>query len=62
MERMKKLLSNRRGQNTVEYLLILAVVVAVVLGVGGLLKSYAPQLTQKVTGMMDAAATKLNSN
>jgi Flp pilus assembly pilin Flp len=45
---MKKLKS-RRGQNTVEYLLMLTVVVGVVLVAGGALKKYMPGLLTEIT-------------
>lgn len=51
---MKKIL-NKRGQNTVEYLLILAAVVAVAIGVGKLLKGGLNGATNQVMGKITAA-------
>jgi hypothetical protein len=41
-------IANRRGQNTVEYLLMLTVVVGVVLVAGGALKRYMPGLMTSI--------------
>jgi Flp pilus assembly pilin Flp len=52
---------NRKGQNTVEYLLMLAVVVGVVLIAGMALKNYMPSLFQKIQTMINGAAGSLGS-
>lgn len=54
-------LRRRKGQNTVEYLLMLAVVVGVVLIAGMALKNYMPGLFQKIQGMISGAAGSLGS-
>lgn len=46
---IKKTAVSRRGQNTVEYLLMLTVVVGVVLVSGGILKKYMPSLLGDIT-------------
>ena len=46
---IKKSVVSRRGQNTVEYLLMLTVVVGVVLVSGGMLKKYMPNLLKGIT-------------
>lgn len=46
---MKSSFRKRAGQNTVEYLLILAVIVGVVLITGTALKKYMPSLFSQVT-------------
>ncbi|MDD5656176.1 MAG: hypothetical protein PHF00_02865 [Elusimicrobia bacterium] len=46
----------RKGQNTVEYLLMLTVVVAVVLGAGMALKRFMPDLFGKIQTMISGAA------
>ena len=51
----------RRGQNTVEYLLMLAVVVGVVLIAGAALKKYIPTLFGQIQGMITGAAGTLGS-
>jgi len=56
---MKKIFKNRLGQNTVEYLLMLSVVVGVVLIAGGILKHYMPTLFQQIQGMITNAAGSL---
>lgn len=60
--RARRRLSGRRGQNTVEYLLMLTVVVGVVLGAGMLLKKYVPQVFAQISQMISGAAGSLGSN
>lgn len=59
---MNKLFKNRKGQNTVEYLLMLAVVVGVVLIAGVALKKYMPTLFQSIQGMINGAASTLGAS
>ena len=59
---MRKMFKNRLGQNTVEYLLMLSVVVGVVLAAGILLKRYMPQLFGQIQGMIGNAAGALGSS
>ena len=59
---MNKLFKNRKGQNTVEYLLMLAVVVGVVLIAGVALKKYMPALFSSIQGMIKGAASTLGSS
>ncbi len=59
---MNKLLRKRKGQNTVEYLLMLAVVVGVVLIAGVALKRYMPQLFQGIQQKIDGAVNTLGSS
>lgn len=49
----------RKGQNTAEYLLMLAVVVGVVLVVGMAIKRYMPGLFAQIQGLMGGAANTL---
>ncbi|MBU2530201.1 MAG: class III signal peptide-containing protein [Elusimicrobia bacterium] len=56
-----ELLRNRKGQNTVEYLLMLAVVVGVVLIAGIALKSYMPTLFDDIQRMISGAAGSLGA-
>ena len=49
-------LSSRKGQNTVEYLLMLTVVVGVVLVAGVALKKFMPALFRQIQGMITSAA------
>ena len=62
MERIKRLFRNKRGQNTVEYLLMLTVVVGVVLIAGMALKRYMPGLFSQIQGMITGAASTLGSS
>ena len=55
MTRLLKLLKRRQGQNTVEYLLMLAVVIAVVVIVGGYLKQFLPETANKIKDMLNGA-------
>jgi Flp pilus assembly pilin Flp len=52
-------LSSERGQNTVEYLLMLTVVVGVVLVAGIALKKFMPGLFTQIQGMISGAANNL---
>lgn len=54
-------LQKRRGQNTVEYLLMLTVVVGVVLVAGMMLKKFMPGLFSQIQGMISGAAGNLGS-
>ncbi|MBI4655980.1 MAG: class III signal peptide-containing protein [Elusimicrobia bacterium] len=62
MERIKRLFRNRKGQNTVEYLLMLAVVVGVVLIAGIALKKYMPNLFNSISSMISSAASSLGAS
>ena len=59
---MNKLFKSRKGQNTVEYLLMLAVVVGVVLIAGVALKKYMPTLFSSIQGMINGAASTLGAS
>ena len=52
-------LKGRKGQNTVEYLLMLTVVVGVVLVAGVALKKFMPGLFSQIQGMISGAAGNL---
>ncbi len=54
-------LANRRGQNTVEYLLMLTVVVGVVLVAGVALKKFMPTLFNNIQQMITGAASQMGS-
>ncbi|OGS51864.1 MAG: hypothetical protein A3J79_01815 [Elusimicrobia bacterium RIFOXYB2_FULL_62_6] len=58
---LNKVLKRRTGQNTVEYLLMLAVVVGVVLIAGAALKKYMPDLWGKIQGKIGGAADALSA-
>lgn len=51
----------RRGQNTVEYLLMLTVVVGVVLVSGALLKKFMPTLFNNIQMMITVVAGQMGS-
>jgi hypothetical protein len=55
-------LRSRKGQNTVEYLLMLTVVVGVVLVAGMALKKFMPGLFGQIQGMISGAAGSLGSS
>lgn len=57
----KDWLMSERGQNTVEYLLMLTVVVGVVLVAGAALKKFMPQLFGQIQGMITGAASSMGS-
>ena len=52
-------LKSEKGQNTVEYLLMLTVVVGVVLAAGIALKKFMPGLFSQIQGMISGAANDL---
>lgn len=56
---IRKRLSSRRGQNTVEYLLMLTVVVGVVLVSGAMLKKFMPSLFNNIQTMITGAAGQM---
>ena len=62
MERIRRLFRNKRGQNTVEYLLMLTVVVGVVLIAGMALKRYMPGLFSQIQTMITGAAGTLGAS
>jgi Flp pilus assembly pilin Flp len=55
-------LKDSRGQNTVEYLLMLTVVVGVVLVAGMALKKFMPGLFGSISSMISGAAGSLGSS
>ncbi|MBI5624384.1 MAG: hypothetical protein HY924_11455 [Elusimicrobia bacterium] len=61
MNRLRAMLVSRQGQNTVEYLLMLTVVVGVVLVSGVALKKYMPQLFDQIQAMISRAVNMLAS-
>ena len=56
MKKMQGWLKSRKGQNTVEYLLMLTVVVGVVLVAGMALKKFMPTLFSQIQTMITGAA------
>ncbi len=58
---LKAKASNRKGQNTVEYLLMLTVVVGVVLVSGAMLKKFMPTLFNNIQQMITGAAGQMGS-
>jgi len=59
LEAMRAWLKSRKGQNTVEYLLMLTVVVGVVLVAGVALKRFMPGLFTQIQTMISGAASSL---
>jgi len=59
---MYRYFKNRKGQNTVEYLLMLAVVVGVVLIAGMAIKKFMPGLFSQIQGMISGAAGTLGAS
>lgn len=56
-----RLIKARRGQNTVEYLLMLTVVVGVVLVSGMAMKKFMPGLFEQIKAMIEGAVHTLGS-
>ncbi len=61
MKEMMKKFRSRKGQNTVEYLLMLTVVVGVVLVAGIALKKFMPGLFNQIQSMISGAANNMGS-
>jgi Flp pilus assembly pilin Flp len=59
LEAARAWLRSRKGQNTVEYLLMLTVIVGVVLIAGALLKKFMPTLFSNIQTMISGAATSM---
>lgn len=57
---MNRLLKKRKGQNTVEYLLMLAVIVGVVLIAGAAIKAYMPDLFKDISAKISGAGKSLS--
>lgn len=63
-ERLLKLavrLSSERGQNTVEYLMMLAVIVGVILVIGKMFKPQISGIFNQIMGMISGAASTVGS-
>ena len=56
MRKLVKLVRDRRGQNTVEYLMMLAVIVGVILVVGKMFKPQISNIFNQIMGMVSGAA------
>jgi Flp pilus assembly pilin Flp len=54
-------LRSRRGQNTVEYLMMLAVIVGVILVIGKMFKPQISQVFNQIMGMISGAASSVGS-
>ncbi|MBI4249601.1 MAG: hypothetical protein A3G41_04585 [Elusimicrobia bacterium RIFCSPLOWO2_12_FULL_59_9] len=52
----RQLLREKKGQNTVEYLMMLAVVAVVIMAVGGLMKQFMPELFNNIKEKILGAA------
>jgi len=59
---MNRYFKNRKGQNTVEYLLMLSAIVGVVLLVGALLKKAMPGVFGQIQNLISGAAGSLGSS
>ena len=61
MRRMRKWLRNERGQNTVEYLMMLAVIVGVILVVGKMFKPKISEIFNQIMNSISGAAGSVSS-
>jgi len=61
MEKLKNIIRSRKGQNTVEYLLMLSVIVGVVLIAGMAIKRFMPELFTQIQGMISGAVGSLGA-
>lgn len=58
---LRRRLADRRGQNTVEYLLMLTVIVGLVLVVGVMLKKFMPTMFNNIQQLIMGATNTLGS-
>ena len=56
MHHLTKVTKSRRGQNTVEYLMMLAVIVGVILVIGKMFKPQISNVFNQIMGMVSGAA------
>ena len=61
MRKLKTGLGSERGQNTVEYLMMLAVIVGVILVIGKMFKPQISGIFNQIMGMISGAATAVGS-
>lgn len=61
MKKLRARLANRKGQNTVEYLLMLTVIVGVLLITGAAIKKFMPGLFAQISQSITGAASNLGS-
>jgi len=50
---------NNKGQNTIEYMLMLLVIIGVVFAVGALIKNYMPELFEQIKGKISGGASNI---
>lgn len=61
MPRLARRLRGKRGQNTVEYLLMLAVIVGVILVVGKMFKPQISAVFNNIMGLVSGAASSVGT-
>lgn len=61
MRKLAKRLRCERGQNTVEYLMMLAVIVGVILVIGKMFKPQISGIFNQIMGMISGAASTVGS-
>ena len=61
MRKAAERLRSRRGQNTVEYLMMLAVIVGVILVIGKMFKPQISGIFNQIMGMISGAASTVGS-
>lgn len=53
---------NQRGQSIVEYLVVVAAIIAAIIGIGAAVGDRTTALSNSATGRIDAAATTVETN
>ncbi|MFA6092152.1 MAG: hypothetical protein WCU88_01195 [Elusimicrobiota bacterium] len=61
MKKWKEFLRSKRGQNTVEYLMMLAVIVGVILVIGKMFKPQISGIFNQIMQMISGAASTVGS-
>lgn len=60
-EKVMARIRSKKGQNTVEYLMMLAVIVGVILVIGKMFKPQISQIFSQIMGMISGAASSVGS-
>ena len=60
-KKLAMLMRSRKGQNTVEYLMMLAVIVGVILVIGKMFKPQISGIFNQIMGMISGAASTVGS-
>ena len=60
-DRAVRAIKNAKGQNTIEYMLMLFVIIGVVFAVGAILKGYMPELFNTIKAKITGSAAAMDN-